>query len=291
MTLMTLTTKQLFQKAEQGGYAIGQFNVSTADQIKAIIKVVARLRSPVILGASEGERDFLGQRQVVKLCEAYEEEIGLPIILNADHTKTVAKAEEALKAGFNSIHFDGSELAYEENVRQTKYVVEMCGRFGADISVEGELGFLAGASKIIKEKVEIKPEYYTDPAQVQDFVERTGVDRMAIIIGNSHGISIDEPALDIERLKQTYALIKGKAVIVLHGGSGIPDDQIRSAIANGIRKINVNTELRLAFRDALKKVLDTTDETTPYKFLPPAMDAMGAVVNDKIILFRSANKS
>ncbi len=288
---MNFYTKQHFQKAEADGYAIGQFNVSTADQMKAIMAVAVRLRSPVIIGTSEGERDFLGVREAVKLCEAYEEETGLPIILNADHTKSTDKVEQALKAGFNSIHFDGSELDYEENVKQTKYVVQMCARFGADISVEGELGFLAGASKIIKEKIEIKPEYYTDPEQALDFVSRTGVDRMAIIIGNSHGISIDEPELDIERLKQTYDLIKGKAVIVLHGGSGIPDEQIRDAIANGIRKINVNTELRLAFHDTLKNTLDATDETTPYKYLAPAMDAMGKVVDNKITLFGSAGKA
>ncbi len=288
---MILTTKQLFQKAEAGGYAIGQFNVSTADQVKAIMRAAADLRSPVILGTSEGEREFLGVRQAVKLLEAYEEETGLPIILNADHTKSANKVEQALKAGYNSIHFDGSELPYEENVRQTKYVVDMCAHFSPDISVEGELGTLAGVSKIIKEKIEIKPEYYTDPKQALDFVTRTGVDRMAIIIGNSHGISIDEPELDIKRLKESYDLLKGKAVIVLHGGSGIPDERIKAAIANGIRKINVNTELRAAFHDTLKAVLNQTDETTPYKYLPPAMDAITNIVDNKITLFGSANKA
>ncbi len=288
---MNLSTKQHFQKAELGKYAIGQFNVSTADQIKAIMEVAVRLHSPVILGTSEGERDFLGVREAVKLCEAYEEETKLPVILNADHTKSVEKVEEALKAGYNSIHFDGSELAYEKNIKQTRHVVDMVRSFGENISVEGELGYLAGASKLIQEKLDIKPEYYTDPAQAADFVARTGVDRMAIIIGNSHGISIDEPALDIVRLAQTYALLKGKAVIVLHGGSGIPDEQIRDAIKNGIRKINVNTELRVAFHDALKQTLDTKDETTPYKFFTPALTAMGAIVADKVVLFGSQDKA
>ncbi len=287
---MNLSTKQWFHKAQIGGYAIGQFNVSTADQIKSVMQKVIQMKSPVIFGVSEGERDFLGQRQAVKLLEAYEEQTGLPIILNADHTKTVAKVEEALKAGFNSIHFDGSELEFEENVKQTKYVVEMAQKFGVDISVEGELGYIAGASKLTNEKIEIKPEYYTNPAQASEFVMRTGVDRMAIVIGNSHGISLDEPVLDIARLKQIYDLIQNKAVIVLHGGSGIPDQQIQDAIANGIRKININTELRLAFHDTLKQTLDTTDETTPYKYFGPAMDAMGKVVESKITLFNSSNK-
>lgn len=288
---MNLATKQWFQKAQTGAYAIGQFNVSTADQIKSIMKVAVQMKSPVIFGASEGERDFLGARQAVKLLEAYEEQTGLPIILNADHTKSVAKVEEALKAGFNSIHFDGSELEYEENVKQTKYVVEMAAKFGTDISVEGELGYIAGVSKLTNKKIEIKPEYYTEPAQAAEFVLRTGVDRMAIVIGNSHGISLDEPALNIPRLKQTYDLIQNKAVIVLHGGSGIPDQQIQDAIANGIRKININTELRLAFHDTLKQTLDTTDETTPYKYFVSAMDAMGKVVESKMTLFGSTNKA
>ena len=284
---MNLSTKQHFQKAEQGGYAIGQFNVSTADQVKAVMQVAVKMRAPVIFGASEGEREFFGLRQAVKLLEAYEEETGLPIMLNADHTKSVEKIEQALKAGYNSVHFDGSELEYEENVKQTKTVVEMAKQFGAEISVEGELGYIAGVSKLIKEKVEIKPEYYTDPDQTRDFVERTGIDRLAVVIGNSHGISLDEPALDIARLKQIYDLVKGKAVLVLHGGSGIPDEQIKSAIQNGIRKININTELRVAFHGALKKTLTKTDETTPYKFLPPALSAMGEVVESKIKLFNN----
>src|SRR3989338_7334934 len=183
---MNLNTKQHFQKAEQGGYAIGQFNVSTADQVKAVMRVAAEMSAPVIFGASEGEREFFGLRQAVKLLEAHEEETGLPIMLNADHTKSVEKIEAALKAGYNSVHFDGSELEYEENVKQTRAVVEMAQRFGAEISVEGELGYIAGVSKLIKEKVEIKPEYYTDPDQTRDFVERTGIDRLAVVIGNSH---------------------------------------------------------------------------------------------------------
>lgn len=287
---MNLSTKQFFLKAQEEGYAIGQFNVSTADQIKSVMYTAVQLKSPVIFGVSEGERDFLGQRQAVKLLEAYEEQTNLPIILNADHTKSIEKVEEALKAGFNSIHFDGSELEYEENIKQTKYVVEMASKFDARISVEGELGYIAGASKLTKEKIEIKPEYYTNPEQAAEFVQRTGVDRMAIVIGNSHGISLDEPALDIIRLKQIYDLIQGKAILVLHGGSGIPDSQIKDSISNGIRKININTELRLAFHDALKNELTATDETTPYKFLPPALVAMGKIVESKIQLFNSFNK-
>ena len=293
---MNLNTKQFFSDAERGKYAIGQFNASTADQIRAIMRVAKDLRSPVIIGTSEGECAFIGARQAVKLCEAYEEEAGVPVILNADHTykdvqdiKNLDTIQALLDAGYNSIHFDGSVLSFEENVKWTKQVVAMCKEKDQGISVEGELGFLPGASQISKEKVEIKLEYLTDPAQALAFVEATGIDRLAVSVGNSHGISFQEDRLDIERIAAIKKAIGDRAVLVLHGGSGIPDEQIQAAIKNGIRKININTELRVAFHDALKATLVGSEQTTPYKFLPSAMDAVARVVEGKIKLFGSGN--
>lgn len=292
---MNLNTKQFFSDAEEGRYAIGQFNASTADQIRAIMGVAKKHKTPVIIGTSEGECKFIGARQVVKLCEAYEE-AGISVILNADHTYKDAKdikdlntIRALLDAGYNSIHFDGSVLSFEENVKWTKQVVEMCKEKDPGISVEGELGFLPGASEISKEKVEIKPEYLTDPKQALAFVEATGIDRLAVSVGNSHGISFQEDRLDIERIAAIKEAIGARAVLVLHGGSGIPNEQITAAIANGIRKININTELRVAFHDALKATLVGSDQTTPYKFLPEAMDAVARVVEGKIKLFGSGH--
>lgn len=292
---MNLNTKQFFNDAKEEGYAIGQFNASTADQIRAIMKMALEFRSPVIIGTSEGECKFIGARQVVKLCEAYEE-AGISVILNADHTYKDAKdikdldtIQALLDAGYNSIHFDGSVLSFEENVKWTKQVVEMCKEKDLGISVEGELGFLPGVSEISKEKVEIKPEYLTDPKQALAFVEATGIDRLAVSVGNSHGISFQEDRLDIDRIAAIKEAIGARAVLVLHGGSGIPEEQISAAIAHGIRKININTELRVAFHDALKATLVGSDQTTPYKFLPPAMDAVARVVEGKIKLFGSGH--
>lgn len=291
---MNLGTKQFFKEAEKKGYAIGQFNASTADQIKGVMCVAMRMRAPVIIGTSEGECKFIGARQAVKLCEAYEEETGVPIILNADHTykdaekiENLSKIKTLLDAGYNSIHFDGSVLSFDENVKWTKQVVQMCKEKDMGISVEGELGFLPGASEVSKKKVEIKPEYLTDPKQALEFVIATGIDRLAVSVGNSHGISFQEDRLDSARIAKIKKIIGDRAVLVLHGGSGIPDEQIRAAIAGGIRKINVNTELRVAFHDALKTTLIATAETTPYKFLPPAIDAVARVVEGKIKLFGS----
>ncbi len=290
---MNFNTKQFFEEAEKKRYAIGQFNVSTADQMRAIMKVVKELRSPVIIGTSEGECAFIGARQAVKLCEAYEE-AGVSVILNADHTykdvkdiKNLDTIQALLDAGYNSIHFDGSVLPLKENVQWTKQVVVMCKEKDLGISVEGELGFLPGASQISQEKVEIKPEYLTNPKQALEFVEATGIDRLAVSVGNSHGISFQEDRLDIDRIAAIKKAVGSRAVLVLHGGSGIPDEQIRAAIERGIRKININTELRVAFHDALKATLVGSDQTTPYKFLPPAMDAVARVVEGKIKLFGS----
>lgn len=286
---MNLNTKQYFQEAEASGYALGQFNVSTADQMKAVMEAGRKFDLlPVMIGTSEGEWKFLRARQAVKLAEAYEEE-GLLVILNADHTKSLENVKKALEAGYNSIHFDGSELLYEENVALTKQAVEMARVVSADISVEGELGHIGGtgSSKVFTEEVKIDERYLTDPQQALDFVERTGIDRLGVAIGNLHGISLAaQPKLDIERLSAIRKILAGKCVLVLHGGSGIPDEQIQAAIQNGIRKINVNTELRIAFTEALKIAL-AGDETTPYKYLAPAIEAMRKAVEDKISKFKA----
>lgn len=296
---MNFDTKQYFKKAQEGDYAIGQFNCSNADQVRAAMRAAAYLNSPIIIGTSEGEGKFFGLRQAAKIVEAYQEETDLPVILNADHTykdagqiENLDKIKALLDAGYNSIHFDGSSLPYEENVKWTKEMVMMCKEKNKHISVEGELGYLPGASKLSKEVVEIKPEYLTDPDQALEFVKATGIDRLAVSIGNSHGISAGEPQLDFDRLIKIYQLVKDYAVLVLHGGSGIPDTDIQRAIFLGIRKININTELRVAYTGALKEYFaKNPDETTPYKYLEYPLAKMQEVVENKIKVFGSQGKA
>lgn len=296
---MQFNTKQYFKKAQEGKYAIGQLNCSTADQVRAVIIAAKKLNAPVIIGTSEGEAKFMGLRQAAKIIESYQEETGLPIILNADHTykdvkdlTNLNKIKALLDAGYNSIHFDGSVLSYEENVKWTKQVVDMCKAVSPDISVEGELGFLPGASKLSQEKVEIKEEYLTNPDQALEFVLATGVDRLAVSVGNSHGISADEPKLDFERIAKINDKVREHAVLVLHGGSGIPNEDIQKAISLGICKININTELRIAFTDGLKKYFaENPDETTPYKYMQYPIEEMQKVVEEKIVIFGSQNKA
>jgi len=230
---MELNTKQYFKKAAEGKYAIAQLNVSSADQMKVVARVASELKAPFIFGTSEGESGFLGMKQAVVLAELYAKETGVPVILNADHTKSLDKVKEYLDAGYNSIHIDGSLLPYEENLEITKKTVEMCKEVSEDISVEGELGRIGGtgSSKVFTEAVEIKKEFMTDPKQALEFAEATGIDRLGVSIGNLHGIStVGEPKLDFERLQELNNILEDKCVLVLHGGSGIPEADIKKAV-------------------------------------------------------------
>lgn len=285
-----MTLRDWLGRAQSGRFAIGHFNVSNLEAVKAIAGAAVRLRAPVIIGVSEGEREFIGTRQIAALVRSYREQYGWPIFLNADHTKSFEKIREAVDAGFDSVHFDGSALAYEDNIHETKKAVEYSKSRNAGISVEGELGFLRGESKI-QEAVEIKAEDMTDPEQARDFVEKTGIDRLAPVLGNIHGIVVNQKEkLDIELLRRIRK--NTDAFLVLHGASGLKDEDVLAAIGAGIVKVHINTELRVLYRKALEKTFKTMpDETTPYKYLVPAVGAIQGLVEEKIKLFGSANRT
>lgn len=279
-------------------WALGHFNFSELDQARAIVEACAEVRSPAILGTSEGERAHFGLHEAVAIRDTFRKDFAIPIFLNADHTKSVAAAKQAIGAGYDSVHIDLSTLPYEENVAGTKEIVDCVRTQHTNIlenvrmlSVEGELGYLRGESKIQKEKIEVKKEDYTDPAQAADFVARTGVDRLAIAVGNIHGISLDEPALDIERIAAIRVTVPQEVALVLHAGSGIPDDQIKAAIAAGISNIHINTDIRVAYVRELKKALAAdTDEAAMYKLDASAIAAMKEVVKQKLTLFGTVGR-
>lgn len=282
---------QILKKARGGKYAVGQFNISTDEQIKAIVEVAKDLKSPVIIGTSEGERKFIGIRQAVALVESWREQTNFPIILNADHCKSFESAKEAVDAGYTAVHFDGSGLSFEENVKITKQVVDYAKQKNPELLVEGELGYLRGASEI-HEKVEIKPEDLTKPKEVREFVERTGIDSLAIAVGNIHGVEtgMKNPPLYLDRLKEIQQAVP-KTFLVLHGGSGTPDEDIKKAIKLGVVKININTELRIAYSEELGETIkEHPEEVKPYKILAPAVEAMKEIVEEKIKLFGSKGK-
>jgi fructose-bisphosphate aldolase, class II len=283
---------EIFEKAQIHSYGIGQFNISTDEQIIAAVEAAKELNSPIIIGTSEGEREFIGIEQVVALIKTWKEKTGLPIILHADHCKTFESVKEVVDAGYDSVHFDGSKLPFEENVRITKRVIEYAKSINPNIMVEGEIGYLPGGSDIHGE-VTIKPSDLTQPEEAKKFVQETEVDSLAIAIGNIHGMkeNCDDSHLYLDRLEDIKRAVPG-TLLVLHGGSGTPQDDIEKAIKLGIVKININTEIRLAYRNALKGYLEEyLSEVKTYKILEPAMEAVKIVVKDKIKLFGSDGKA
>ena len=288
--------KEILQKAQQNKYAIGSFNFSTAEILKAIVSAAKDLKSPIIVSTSEGEAKFFGLREAAALTDAWRQATKLPIILNLDHGKSLEMIKKAVAAGYNAVHFDGSCLSYEQNLAQTntvvKYIREVEKTFDREIIVEGELGYLRGSSSAHAEKLEIKTQDLTSPEQAMDFIERTGVDSLAVVIGNAHGVfAAGEEKLHLDRLAEIKKAVGDKVFLVLHGGSGISEQDVKRAIELGIVKVNINTELRLAYQSGLAEELkDQPQETTPYKILEPSFENVKKVVMEKIKLFGSEGR-
>ncbi len=288
--MFKIPLKEVFKNAQKGKYAVGQFNVSTAEQIKAIIEVAQELNSPVIIATSESERKFLGLSQVAALVCAWKREARIPVILNADHCKSFESAMEAIDGGYDMVQFDGSGLSLEENIIQTKKVFDYAKKKNPEIIIEAELGYLRGGSEIHKEKIEIKEEDLTKPGEAREFVQKTGIDALAVVIGNLHGIQAESKKLFLGRLREIKKAVPD-TFLVLHGGSDTKESDIKKAIELGIVKININTELRVAYRDALSTTIrDFPDEVRPYKILESVVERTKKVVTKKIILFNSKNR-
>ena len=274
-----MNLKKALQQAQDEGKAVGQFNFSAFEQLQAILKSAQEKNEPVIIGTSGGESHYLGVEQAASLVEAGRKKYGVDAFLNLDHGQDLNWIKKAVDAGYDAVHFDGSDLSFEENIKKTKKVVEYA---HPSALVEGELGYLTGRSASHKGEIEIKKENLTSPDQVKEFVEETGVDSLAIAIGNVHGVYAKMPQLDLERLRRIKE--ESSAFLVLHGGSGIPDKDIKKAIKKGIVKINVNTELRLAWKENLTKALKK-DSIKPYELLPDVEQAVKEKVNHKINLY------
>ena len=286
-----MTLNDYLNRALKEGWAIPHFNISDAVTLVGILEAAKELKSPVMIGTSEGERKVIGGKQAVAMITAYRDEYKLPIFLNADHHKSVTTAGEALNVGYESIHIDLSVLKLEENITGTKEIVAHAKALNKDISVEGEVGYLVTeSSKIYKEIIEIPPESLTKPEEAARFVKETGVDRFAPAVGNLHGIVANVKKLDIARIEAIRSMI-GDTAMVLHGGSGTPDEQIKNAIEAGINNIHINTELRVAYAESLRKfLLENPDETTPYKFFKPVIEAIKQKTAEKIKLFGSVSR-
>lgn len=279
----------LLKRSQETGVAIGHFNISDLVLLKAVFAAARQLNVPVLVGLSEGEREFVGTHQIAAFVRSLREESGFPIFLNADHTHSLAKGLEAAKAGFDSIVFDLSALPFEENVRQTKQAVEALKAINPSMLVEGEIGDIGTGSEIHESSPDLRKSLST-PEEAKQFVESSGVDILAPAVGNMHGMlksmvrGETKKHLDIERI----ASIKRTAgvFLTLHGGSGTDDQDLRKAIAAGINIVHINTELRVAWRHGLEQNLaKQPNEVVPYKILPPVVDSVKEVVGSRLSLF------
>ena len=289
------TLRDALRQAEQRGAAIGHFNVSDLVLLKGVFTAAQELKVPVIVGASEGERSFMGVRQIAALVKSLRDEFDYPIFLNADHTHSMAGAEEVARAGFDSVVFDRSALPRKENVQQTREAVTALKAIHPSILVEGEIGDIGSGSEIHDAMPE-PGKGLTTPEEARQFVEETGIDILAPAVGSMHGMSrsmvqgASKQHLDIERIA---AIRKAARVpLTLHGGSGTDDDDFRKAIAAGISIVHINTELRVAWRRSLESSLaGKPDQVVPYQILPPVVDSVREVVKSRLQLFNHAQSS
>lgn len=305
-----VTTKEMFQKAYDGGYAIGAFNVNNMEIIQGITEAAKEENAPLILQVSKGARNYAKPIYLTKLVEAAIEDTGLPICLHLDHGDSFETCKSCIDGGFTSVMIDGSHLPFEENIALTKKVVEYAHDRG--VVVEGELGRLAGVEDELKVKKE--DSSYTRPEEVNEFVAKTGVDSLAIAIGTSHGAYKfkpgTKPQLRFDILEKVSELLPGFP-IVLHGASsvipefveeinkyggkmdgalGVPEDMLRKAASMAVCKINIDSDLRLAMTAAIRKhFAEHPSDFDPRQYLKPARAAIKEMVRHKILTVLGCN--
>lgn len=296
--------REYIQEAVKSKTAIGHFNISNLEMLHGILAARATVSKevgrdvPVIIGISEGERDWFGINEAVNLIKNYREEKGLPIFLNADHTYSVERVKEAIDSGFDAVIYDGTDKPYDENVSATKecveYAIAYTKRTGRDVLIEAELGFIGKSSKVldsIPDNVQITEEFLTKPEDAKRFIDVTGADMLAPAIGNIHGMlkGGKDPALHTDlvgRIREAVGI-----PLVLHGGSGGSIDDFVGAVVNGCAIVHISTEIRVAFRKALEKGLSADlNDVAPYKYMKGTVSAVADVVADKIRLFASPKK-
>ena len=281
--------REVIADAEAGKTAVGHFNISDSSQLWGIFNAARALDLPVVIGASEGERDFIGVKQMVALVQSIRDEYDYPIYTNADHTYSFERVKEAIDAGFDAVIYDGNKVTHEENLEITKQCVDYARAQDRDVLVEAELGNIGMSSKMldgIPEGAEITDDMMTLPEELAEFVAHTGVDLIAPAVGNLHGMMKhgNNPRLNIERIAELRAA--GGVPMVLHGGSGITDEDFKEAIQAGIGMVHINTEIRKAYRDGIAAYLtENPDEVAPYRYIKAGRDALEGVVTGRMRLF------
>jgi fructose-bisphosphate aldolase class II len=284
MELVTLT--EMLNQAEQGHYAVGAFNANNLEIVQAIIGAAAKRKSPVIIQASQGALRYAGLEQITAMVKAGAQRAQLPVCLHLDHGTDFDQVMCCIRSGFSSVMIDASAYPLGENIQRTKEVVAVAKAVG--VSVEAELGRIGGTEDEVS--VSEREAFFTDPEEAGQFVRETGIDALAVAIGTAHGPYKGEPKLDLNRLEAIKAVVD--IPIVLHGASGVPATAIKAAVERGVRKINIDTELRQAFTNKMRQVLlAKPDEYDPRKILGPAREVLQKAVQEKMELFGSVGKA
>lgn len=277
--------KELLSAASDGNYAVGAFNCNNMEIVQAIIRAAVAEKSPVIIQASQGAIKYAGLEYIAALGRLAAEQAPVPVGLHLDHGTSFEQAVRCIAHGFSSVMIDGSKLPFEDNVSLTREVVKVARAVG--VSVEGELGKIGGVEDDIF--VSSREAAFTDPREAAEFVERTGVDSLAVAVGTAHGMYKGDPVLDFERLREINDILN--IPLVLHGSSGVPAEDIQKAIQLGVRKVNIDTDVRAAFVGGIREILQASpEEIDPRKILGPARDRMEEKIREKMRIFGSSGR-
>lgn len=278
--------RDLLFDARERGYAVGAFNCNNMEIVQAIVGAAQAERSPVIIQASQGAIKYAGLEYISALGRLAAGKATIPVALHLDHGTSFEQVVQCIRHGFSSVMIDGSKLSFEDNVSLTLEVIKVARAVG--VSVEAELGKIGGTEDDIT--VSEREAALTDPQEAKEFAERTGVDALAVAIGTAHGVYKGKPELDFDRLREISNLID--IPIVLHGSSGVPEEDIRKAVQIGVRKVNIDTDVREAFMEGVKEVLvSSPEEIDPRKVLGPGREKMEERIRLKMRIFGSSGKA
>jgi len=280
-----VSTRNILLKAQAEGYAVPAFNIHNLETVQVVAETAAKLGSPIILAGTPGTFEYSGRDYLQAIATVVAKRYDVPVALHLDHHEDFEAIKESIDLGTKSVMIDASHLDYEENIALVRKVVEYAHAF--DVTVEAELGRLGGMEDDLV--VDEKDSRYTNPEQAADYVARTGIDSLAVAIGTAHGVYKEEPKLDFDRLAEIRALVD--IPLVLHGASGVPSEAVKRAIELGITKVNIATELKIPYSDALRATLETDRKANdPRKYTKEAKAAMAAVVEAKILMCGANNR-
>ncbi|EHH0681167.1 tagatose bisphosphate family class II aldolase [Vibrio vulnificus] len=272
-----ISSREMLKRAQLGGYAVPAFNIHNLETVQVVVETASEMGSPVILAGTPGTYDYAGTDYLISICKEAAHKHSIPLVLHLDHHEDLQDIRNKVEHGIRSVMIDGSHHAFDQNIDIVRSVVQYCNRF--DASVEAELGRLGGQEDDLI--VDSADALMTDPASAAEFVRRTGIDSLAVAIGTAHGLYKAEPKLDFARLEKIRSVVD--IPLVLHGASGVPDEMVRRCIELGVCKVNVATELKIAFADAVKgHFAEHPEANDPRKYITPGKAAMKRVVMDKI---------